>query len=202
MESEGIPVFRDIGIDKVQNLPLRPVEAHRRTRPLHSAVRHRDEVGLLRRRDSARRRAQSREAYVRRDLPRRRRPRDDGGVAGGRDEDACVRVAEGIDVFDSDERASPSRQRHVGRCAAAGRHDGAERPQHDQQRRGASSTTRSSSATGSTAPRISSRRKTTSSRIRCAALRCAGRTSFPTPSTASCRSTTAARSARGASSRS
>ena len=30
MESEGIPVFRDIGMTKVQNLPLVPVEAHRR----------------------------------------------------------------------------------------------------------------------------------------------------------------------------
>ena len=37
MESEGIPVFRDIGVSKVQNLPLAPVEAHRRPRHLHPA---------------------------------------------------------------------------------------------------------------------------------------------------------------------
>ena len=53
MESEGIPVFRDIGISKVQNLPLMPWKRTRRARPLHPALRHRDQMGLLRRRGAA-----------------------------------------------------------------------------------------------------------------------------------------------------
>ena len=68
MESEGIPIFRDIGVSKVQNLPLAPVEAHGRPRHLHPAPRHRGQMGLLRRRGAGCRRAQSRKASLRGDL--------------------------------------------------------------------------------------------------------------------------------------
>jgi len=114
----------------------RALEAHRRPRPLHPALRHRDQVGLLRRRSAPGRRAQSREAHVRGDLPRRRRARHDRGLARGRAQAPRVRMAEGIDVLDPDERLAPHRQRDLRRRAAAGRHHRAQRAQHDQQRRG------------------------------------------------------------------
>src|SRR5437867_7689814 len=67
MESEGIPVFRGIGIRKVQDLPLAP---WKRTggRGHYIQLHGTDQVGLLRRGDPARGRAQSREAYLRGDL--------------------------------------------------------------------------------------------------------------------------------------
>ncbi len=61
---------------------------------------------------------------------------------------------------------------------------------------------RTSSATASPAPTTSTSTRTTSSPIRCAAWPCAEPTSCPTSSTATCRSTTAARPASAASSRS
>ena len=61
-------MFRDIGVSKVQNLPLAPWKRTRRPRHLHPALRHRRQMGLLRRRGAGRRRAQSREAHVRGDL--------------------------------------------------------------------------------------------------------------------------------------
>ncbi len=45
MESEGIPVFRGIGVRKVQNLPLRPGSARGGQRHLHPAPRHREANG-------------------------------------------------------------------------------------------------------------------------------------------------------------
>ena len=47
MESEGIPVFRDIGMSKVQNLPLAPWKRLGRARHLYPAPRHRRQMGLL-----------------------------------------------------------------------------------------------------------------------------------------------------------
>ena len=64
-----------------------------------------------------------------------------------------------------------------------------------------SSTVRTPSPSASPAPRISSSRTTTSSPIRSAGSPCGARISFPTSSTPSCRSTTAARPATAASSR-
>ena len=72
----------------------------------------------------------------------------------------------------------------------------------DQQRRRRCSTARTSSATASAAPTISTSTRTTSSPIRCAGSPCGAPISFPTSSIAICRSTTAARPAGGASSRS
>ena len=64
MESEGIPIFRDIGVSKVQNLPLAPWNAAGRTRHLYPALRHRRQMGLLCRRGAGRRRAQRRKASL------------------------------------------------------------------------------------------------------------------------------------------
>ena len=67
-----------------------------------------------------------------------------------------------------------------GAGAAARRHHGAQCDEHAQQHRARSSTTPTCSATASTAPTISSRRRTTSSPIRCAGSPCGARTSSPT----------------------
>ena len=47
MESEGIPCFRDIGISKVQNLPLAPWKRLGGRGQLYPAPRHRIQMGLL-----------------------------------------------------------------------------------------------------------------------------------------------------------
>ena len=105
MESEGIPIFRDIGVSKVQNLPLDAVEADRRQGQLHPAARHRGQMGLLRRRGAGRRRAQSGEAPLRGNLSRRRGPRHDRSLARQRQQAPRVRMAEGLAVLDS--RSTP-----------------------------------------------------------------------------------------------
>jgi len=79
----------------------RSVEAHRRPRPFHPALRHGNQMGLLRGGGSACRRAESRKAHVRGNLPRGRGARHDRGLARERQQEARVRVAEGIDVLDS-----------------------------------------------------------------------------------------------------
>ena len=168
-------------------------------RATSSSSRHRDQVGLLRRGSAAGRRAAPAEAHVRGDLPRGRRPRHHRGLAGRRHQEACLRVAEGLDVLDPDERLVPHRQRHQRRRAAAGRQHGAERAEHDQQRRRGLQQPVSCSATASTAPTTSSSRRTTSSPTRSAAWPCGAPTSSPTSSTASCRWTTGAARAGAAS---
>ena len=65
MEAEGIPVHRAIGVHRGARPADEAVEAPRRTRHLHPALRHRRPVGHVCRRDPARRRAQAREAHVR-----------------------------------------------------------------------------------------------------------------------------------------
>ena len=83
-----------------------------------------------------------------------------------------------------------------------GRHHGAEPDEPDQQHRRDVQLPLSSSATASAAPTISTSTRTTSSPIRCAASPCGAPISSPTSSIATCRSTTGARPAGGASSRS
>ena len=77
MESQGIPIYRDIGVRARAGFAAQAVEAHGRQRHIHSAPRHRRSVGLLRRRSSRRGCAQSRKAPLRRAISRRRRPRHD-----------------------------------------------------------------------------------------------------------------------------
>ena len=62
MESEGIPVFRDIGVSKVQNLPLAPWKRMGGRGSYIQLLRHRGQMGLLRGRGAGRRRAQRRKA--------------------------------------------------------------------------------------------------------------------------------------------
>ena len=81
MESEGIPVFRDIGVSKVQNLPLAP---WKRTGGRGSYIQlHGTEGkwGCYVDRGAGRRRAQSGKAHLRGNLFRGRRPRHHRGLA-------------------------------------------------------------------------------------------------------------------------
>ena len=58
MESEGIPVFRDIGVSKVQNLPLQPwkrMGGRERWQRLHLAPPSSSRSSSLRRRPSGER---------------------------------------------------------------------------------------------------------------------------------------------------
>ena len=121
MEAEGIPVFRDIGVSKVQNLPLQPWKRMGGRGTLHPAARHRRQMGLLRRRGAGRRRAQSRKAHVRGDLSRGRRPRLDRGLARRRQQAARVRMAEGLAVLDPGQRHASHRQCQLvaRRCCSA-----------------------------------------------------------------------------------
>src|SRR6478752_2017978 len=70
MEEEGIPILRGIGIRDTRELELGRWE------------RLRGRQGHVRRRGPAARRAQAREAHVRRVLPGDRGPWDDRGLAG------------------------------------------------------------------------------------------------------------------------
>ena len=135
MESDDIPIYRDIGVSKVQNLPLAAVAAHGRTRQLHPAARHRRQMGLLRRRSAGRRRAQSRKAHLRGNLSRRRRPRLDRSLARRRQQAPRLRMAEGLAVLDSRQCHAPHRQCQLGAGAAARRHHRAEPDEPHQQRR-------------------------------------------------------------------
>ena len=47
MEAEGLPVFRDIGISSVANLPLHNWKRRGGRGRLHPALRYRNEMGLL-----------------------------------------------------------------------------------------------------------------------------------------------------------
>ena len=111
------------------------VAADGRTRHLHPALRHRGQMGLLRRRGAGARRAQCREASLRGDLLRRRGPRLDRGVARGRQQAPYLRMAAGLALLDSLERDASRRQRDLGAGAAAGRHDRAQRHEPHQQHR-------------------------------------------------------------------
>ena len=123
MESEGIPVFRDVGFEERVRSADEALEAPRRQRHLRPAPRHRRQMGLLRRRDSGRRRAQSREAHLRGDLSRRRGPRHDRSVARRRNQEARVRVAEGLAVLDPGQRHASAGQRQLVARGADRRHD-------------------------------------------------------------------------------
>ena len=158
--------------------------------------------GCLRRRGAGRRRAQRRKAHLRGDLSRRRRPRLDRGLARRRQQAPRLRMAEGLAVLDSGQRHAPHRQCQLGAGAAARRHHRAQPDEPHQQRRRDLRLPAISSATASPAPTISTNTRTTSSPIRCAASPCGAPISFPTSSIAICRSTTAARPAIAASSRS
>src|SRR6266436_8816244 len=73
MEAQGVPIYRGIGVRRVQDLPLKRWNRMWQ-RNLHSALRHRGPLGLLRGRGARRGRAQSRASYVRGDHGGRRRP--------------------------------------------------------------------------------------------------------------------------------
>ena len=63
MESEGIPIYRGIGVRRVQDLPLAPWK-RQGGRGSYIQLRHRGPVGHVRGGGARRRRAQSREAHV------------------------------------------------------------------------------------------------------------------------------------------
>ena len=81
MESEGIPMLPRHRRAAGAGPAAEAVEAARRPRHLHPALRHRRQMGHVRRRGAGRRRAQSRAASLREDLLRRRRPRHDRSLA-------------------------------------------------------------------------------------------------------------------------
>ena len=201
MEAEGVPVYRGIGVRRVQDLPLAPwrrlggrgsyiqlygteglwgcyvVEVPAAARSTWSGISTKRYVLVIEGRGST---------EVWQEGQTRRTPSSGSRLA----------------VHDPAQRAPSHGQRRECAGAAAVRHHGAERDEPVRQRRNSSSTARSSSANRySGAQTITSSRATTSSPIRCAAWRCGGRISFPTSSAASCRSTTAARPATAASSR-
>ena len=104
MESEGIPIFRDIGIGKVQNLPLRRgsglggrgsyIQLYGTEGKWGCYVVEVPGAGAL----NAEKHMYE-EIYL-----RRRGPRLDRGVAGRRHQAARLRMAAGLAVLDSDER--------------------------------------------------------------------------------------------------
>ncbi len=83
MEDQGIPIFRGIGVRRVQDMPLKPWTRMGGQRNLHPALRHRGPMGLLRGRGAGGWRAQSRKAHVRRDHGGGRRPRHHRNLADG-----------------------------------------------------------------------------------------------------------------------
>ena len=135
MESEGIPIFRDIGVSKVQNLPLAPwkrlggkgtyIQLHGTEGKWGCYVVEVPGAGAL----NAEKHLYE-EIYL-----RRRGPRHDRGLARQRQQAPRVRMAEGLAVLDSGERLASHRQCQLVAGAAARRHDGAEPDEPDQQRR-------------------------------------------------------------------
>ena len=109
------------------------VEAARRPRHLHPALRHRRAVGHVRGRGARRRRAQCRAAPLRKDRARGRGPRLDRSLAGRPEQEARVRMAEGLAVRDPAQRLPPLRQCRKRAGAAAVRHLGAERDEPHRQ---------------------------------------------------------------------
>ena len=120
MESEGIPIFRDIGVSKVQNLPLAPwkrmggqghyIQLHGTEGKWGCYVVEVPGAGAL----NAEKHMYE-EIYL-----RGRRPRHDRGLARRRQQAPRLRMAEGLDVLDPDQRLAPHRQRQLGaaRCCS------------------------------------------------------------------------------------
>jgi len=128
-------VFRDIGVSKVQNLPLAP---WKRTGGRGSYIQlHGTEGkwGQLRHRGAGRRRAQPREAHLRGDLFRRRRPRHHEVWLDNDSKRHVFEWQKGSLFSIPGERLAPHRQRLVGASAVARRHHRAEPDEPDQQRR-------------------------------------------------------------------
>ena len=203
MESEGIPVFRDIGVSKVQNLPLAPwkrtggrgtyIQLHGTEGKWGSYVIEVPGAGAL-----------NPEKHIYEEIY---------FVVEGRGTDrGLARQATTSATCSNGRRARCSRfpvnawhrivnaTRRAG--AAARRHHRAEPDEPDQQRRRDLRLPVSVPRPLLAAPTTSTSTRTTSSPIRCAASPCGAPTSCPTSSTATCRSTTAARPASAASSRS
>ena len=122
MESEGIPIFRDIGVSKVQNLPLAPwkrlggrgtyIQLYGTEGKWGCYVVEVPGAGALNPEKHL-----YEEIYL-----RRRRPRHHRGLARRRQQAPRVRMAEGLAVLDSGQRhgtasSTPARRR---RCCSAG----------------------------------------------------------------------------------
>ena len=77
MEAQGIPIYRDIGVHRVQDLPRKPWKRMGGSGTFIQLLGTEGSLGLLCRRGSRRGRVKCRKTYVRRAIPRRRWPRDD-----------------------------------------------------------------------------------------------------------------------------
>ena len=201
MEAEGVPVYRGIGVRRVQDLPMAPWKRLGGRGTLYPALRHRRAVGHLCGRSSAaparstssgistRRSCWWSKAAARPRSGRRARP-------SGR-----LRMAEGLAVHDPAQRLPPLRQRRQCAGAAAVRDLGAERDEPDRQPEFIFDCPYTFRRPLFRRRRFLQAEATTSSPIRCAASPCGAPISSPTSSIASCRSTIAARPATAASSR-
>jgi mannose-6-phosphate isomerase-like protein (cupin superfamily) len=194
MESEGIPVFRDIGISKVQNLPLAPwkrtggrgsyIQLHGTEGKWGNYVIEVPGAGAL-----------NPEKHIYEEIYFVVEGRGTTEVWLDNDSKRHVFEWQKGSLFSIPVNAW---HRIVNASSApALLLAGTTAPMWAR-----SSIARTSSATASRAPTTSTSTRTTSSPIRCAVSPCGAPTSCPTSSTATCRSTTAARPASAASSRS
>jgi hypothetical protein len=129
MESEGIPCFRDIGISKVQNLPLLPWKrlGGRGTYIQLHGTESKWGCYLV---EVPGRGALNPEKHLFEKSSSSSRGAVDRGLAGRRLQAPHLRVAARLAVFDSDERVPPHRQCGFRAGAAARRHDGASGDEH------------------------------------------------------------------------
>ena len=133
MESEGIPIYRDIGVSKVQNLPLAPwkrtggrgtyIQLYGTEGKWGNYLIEVPGAGAL----------NPEEAHLRRNFLRGRRPRLDRGLARRRHQAPRLRMAERLAFFDPGERDASHRQRQLIAGVAARRHHRAEPDESDQQ---------------------------------------------------------------------
>ena len=113
MESEGVPIYRGIGVERVQALPFKPWRRLGGKGTFIQLYGTEGSVGLLCRRNTRRRRAEGRAPYVRRNLFGGRGARHHGSMGGRLGAQASVRVANRLALFDPDERLASCGQRPV-----------------------------------------------------------------------------------------
>ncbi len=197
MESGGIPVFRDIGISKVRNLPWRPGSVWAVAAPTSSSTAPRESGAATSSRCRVRAPSMPKSTFTRRSTTWWRGAARPKCGSMPTQSATCSKVAAQGSLFSIPVNAMPppSSMRAPPPALLLG---GTTAPILIDLASNVGAVfdcLHSSSATASAAPTTSTSIATTSSPTRCAALPCAAPAPSRTSSTATCRSTTAARPA-------
>ena len=130
MEEQGVPIFRGIGVRRVQDMPLKPWPRMGGRGTFIQLYGTEGKWGCYVVEVPGRGRAQSRKAHVRRDHGRGRRPRHHRNLGRRPSQAAQLRMAARLDVLDPAQHQSPHHQCGVEPGADSGRLDRAERDEH------------------------------------------------------------------------